>query len=70
MAHSVHEQTNVESGREGQGEHRSRAAHSFLCSAGTRLGKIISNINRKESITYPQDNPLHKNLPVISACTI
>ena len=69
MAHSVHEQTNVESGREGQGEHRSRAAHYFLCSAGTRLGKRISNINRKENITYPQDNASRKNLPVMSACT-
>ena len=30
VTHSIHEQTNVESGRERQGEHRSRAAHSFL----------------------------------------
>ena len=69
MAHSVHEQTNVESGREGQGEHRSRAAHSIPCIAGTRLGKRISNISRKYSNRYPQDNASHKNLPVMSACT-
>ena len=69
MANSVHEQTNVESGREGQGEHRSRAAHSIPCIAGTRLGKRISNISRKYSNRYPQDNASHTNLPVMSACT-
>ena len=60
MAHSVHEQTNVESGREGQGEGRSRAAHSIPCIAGTRLGKEFPTSTENKVLG------IHKTMPHIT----